>query len=347
MHPRLVELAGPEVAARPHRLGVVEVRVGRDHDPEPASLAEQGVPQAAEDGGHLVEATQGLRPRGPVGAAVDHGVLVGEGRRLVARRALHAAVHVGREVVVLAELPRLVAAVVADRRRRTGGMVREQDRQPLEPLHVGQRLPPERRRLPPRVGGQGPVLVGVEPPLDLVEHLRLVLRPRDDERVVVHARHVELQAVELQHVGHELARQGQLAVRLLEVQLGVVRAAVVGRHHPPQAELPRHRRVPRRRVEGVPRLDRRRRTRAVVVAGAPVAVDVRVAGQPLALVGGRRGQREGGHGGQHAGPGDARRHGSRRRHRARFYHRLGRARPPAPPPCGATSHAGGINPALR
>ena len=200
-------------------------------------------------------------------------------------------------------------------------MIREQNGQPVERLHVLQRPPPEPRRLPARVGGAGPVLVRVEAALDLVQHRRLVLGPGNDQGVVVHARHVELHAVELEHLGNELARQGQLAVRLLQVHLGVVRAAVIGHHHPAQTEAPRHHRVPRRGVEGVPPLDRDRRTGAVVRAGAPVTVDVRIAGQPLP-VRGRCGQGETGHPAQHAGPDEARRGGSVRSHRQRFYHRL-------------------------
>ena len=250
----------------------------------------------------------------------------------MAGRALHAAVHVGREVVVLADLPRLVEAVDPYPRRRPGRMVGEQDRQPIERLHVRKRLPPERRRPPAGVGGTGPVLVGVETALYPVQHRRLVLGAGNDQGVVVHARHVELHAVELEHLGNELARQGQLAVRLLQVHLRVIRAAVVGRHHPAQTEPSRHRRVPRGRIEGVPPLDRGRRTAAVVVSGAPVAVDVRVAGQPFALRSGR-GQREGGQGAQPAGPHETRRGGSRCRHRGPFYHRL-------PDPPGRLSRSG-------
>ena len=212
-------------------------------------------------------------------------------------------------------------------------MVREQDWQPLQPLHVRQRLSPELRRLPARVGGPCPVLIGVETALDLVQHRRLVLGTRDDQGVVVHPRHVELHPVELQHLGNQLARQGQLAVRLLQVHLGVVGAAVVGGHHPPQAEPPRHRRVARRRVQSVPSLDGGWRTGTIVVAGAPVAVDVRVAGQPFA-VSGARGHREDGGRAQHAGPHETRNGGSPRRHRGRFYHRPPRS--PAGVPRTAT-----------
>ena len=134
-----------------------------------------------------------------------------------------------------------------------------------------------------REGSAGHASLRVEAAFDVVQHRRLVLAVRNDERVMIHRRHVELHAVELQHLRNHLARRLQLRIRARQVQLRMIRTAVIRCHHPRQAVHPRAVRVDRRRVAAVDADDRLRRVLRLVVVRAPVAVDVRVAGEPLAL----------------------------------------------------------------
>ena len=134
-----------------------------------------------------------------------------------------------------------------------------------------------------RDGSSGHASLRVEAAFDVVQHRRFVLAVRDDERVMIHRRHVELHAVELQHLGDHFARGLQLRIRARQVQLRVVRTAVIRRHHPRQAVHPRAVRVDRCGVAAVHAGHRLRRVLGLVVVGAPVAVDVRIAGEPLPL----------------------------------------------------------------
>lgn len=101
---------------------------------------------------------------------------------------------------------------------------------------------------------------------------------------MIHRRHVELHAVKLQKIRHELARFLELYVSVGEIELRVVRPAVVGRHHPAQTVLKSLLRIHWRRVDGITPLEGFRGILAAVVAGTPVAVNVGVTRQPPALL---------------------------------------------------------------
>ena len=81
-------------------------------------------------------------PRNPAGSPAALRFCVPSGasvRRLMAGRAFHAAIHLGREVVVGAKLPWLVAAVDADAFRRARRMIGEQQRKQRQALDVLER----------------------------------------------------------------------------------------------------------------------------------------------------------------------------------------------------------------
>jgi hypothetical protein len=158
-------------------------------------------------------------------------------------------------------------------------VIGKHERQKRQALHVFEGTL-RMRLLTPR-GIHGPRFIGVELALDVVQHRRFALAVRDDERVMIHCRHVELHAVELQHLGNHFARCFELGIRAREIQLRVIRAAVIGRDHPRQSVHSCAVRVNRRRVTAVDADERFRRRLGRVPAGAPMAVDVGIAREPL------------------------------------------------------------------
>ena len=167
-------------------------------------------------------------------------------------------------------------------------MVRKHHRQVRQLADVVERFEP--LGFGPARGIGRPHLIGVEAAFDLEERLRFIGIARDDQRVMVHSRQVQLHAVKLDDCGNELARRLELRVSPRQVQLRVVGAAVIRGDHPRQPVPLRHSRIERRWVPGVAALNRRRRTDFAIVAGTPVRMDVRVTRQPF---GGRRLQRAG------------------------------------------------------
>ena len=146
--------------------------------------------------------------------------------------------------------------------------------------------------------------------------LRFVMRVRHDDARVVRARRIQFHTIELDHLGYGAPGQHEFGPRAFEIDLAVVGAAVIGRHHPSEAVRLAHECIHGDRINRITTDDRGRRTRVVVPPDAIPAVDVMIAGQPaeLARAGGRAGDGRGS-GGRCAG-GEGREQGDGCRHNA-------------------------------
>ncbi|MNH98829.1 hypothetical protein D3C73_515790 [compost metagenome] len=205
-------------------------------------------------------------------------------------------------------------------------MVGDQHRRRLQRPHVLERGDHAALDVARRIARPG-VALG-EALLDVEQRLPLGIGMRHDQAGVIAARRVELHAVELQHLGHVAARLQQLRIGLVVIDLGMVRAAMVGRHHPGEAVIARLLGVDRYAVPAVLAQQGRRDgggiNRVFLIGGAEAAVDVVIPRQPgprapiarlrshgdkhVSLVAARMGQRRrgDGQGGQENTQADAR-----------------------------------------
>jgi len=167
---------------------------------------------------------------GLAGLIALRGAVRGQRARLMPRRPLHPTIHVRCEVLVGAEFSGLVAAIDPDAFCRSRRVVREhhrKERQRADVLEGAARLFFAVARLVRR-----PRLLRVELALDVIQHPSFPLALRDDQRMVVHRRHVQFHAVELQQMRNQLTRRFPLGVRARQIELRMIRSPMIGRHHP-------------------------------------------------------------------------------------------------------------------
>src|SRR5688572_8140670 len=97
---------------------------------------------------------------------------------------------------------------------------------------------------------------------------------------MIHGRHIELHAVKLQDFRYNFPRLLKLGIGMHQVEFRVIGAAVIRRYHPAQTILLRLLCIDRSWVGSVGAFDGLRRIPGSIVSGTPMAVDVRVSGQP-------------------------------------------------------------------
>ena len=116
---------------------------------------------------------------------------------------------------------------------------------------------------------------------------RFVSAVGNDHGAVIRGGRVELHAAELNQLGHFATRALEFRIGLLEIDLTVVGAAVVGGYHPCESVLTRLQRVRGDGVYGVAADDGLRRTCCAIPPDAVATVNVMIAGEPMALGGTR------------------------------------------------------------
>src|SRR5262245_47049615 len=99
---------------------------------------------------------------------------------------------------------------------------------------------------------------------------------------MIHRWHVELHAVELKNLWDCFARFGELCISVHQIQLRMIRPAMVCRHHPGQSIFPRLFRIRGRGVPGIATYVRLGRA-TLVIRCAPMAVNVGVSREPGSL----------------------------------------------------------------
>lgn len=194
MHVGLAVLAGPEVgaAARP-----VNVRVRGRGDPPVPALTQQRIPQPANPGRHLIEATIGrVTAVATARAAVERA-------GLVAWSPFKADVDLRCGVVAVAELTRRVLPVDAEAGGRPCRVMGDHQRLLPHVLRRFQELDHLGLGVAARVGGEG-IACG-EAALQLEQLLCLIRVVRDHQCVMVQGRGVELHSPELEDLGYEHA----------------------------------------------------------------------------------------------------------------------------------------------
>src|SRR5262245_53504741 len=116
----------------------------------------------------------------------------------------HASIHIGSDVIVTPKLARLVEAVLTNASSGARWMVGKKYWKAAQGAHVEESFCCHWLAVP--CGIRRPGFILVELTLDVEEHLPLILCIRNDQRVVIHCRHVELHAIKLQHLRYGFAR---------------------------------------------------------------------------------------------------------------------------------------------
>jgi len=215
----------------------------------------------------------------------------------VPRRAFHADGNARGRFVPAPELGRAVQTPFARAGGGARGVIGDQHGRLAQILHEAERLDHPLLGVASGVRWKGLPLA--EPALDVTQHFALAVVGRQDQGGMLSARHIELHAVEESQAWHGAAHCDQIRPGLFEVELRMMRAAMVGGDHPLEAETLRHAGIEQDRMQRVATdQGRGRRIRVCWVGFVPCAVDavhVVVAGEPAAgailfLRVGRRGE---------------------------------------------------------